>query len=286
MTLRRFILVATALSAVTAAWGAPCVRFHDVANDTIRINGLLAKADRIASTSERMVELARSFADVPYVGGTLDSEAEECLTVNLSELDCTTFVETLLALNNTALDRRLSWRDYLGALESIRYRSGTLTDYSSRLHYISDWALDNAHRGNFTEVTAQMPRTAEMIRSLDFMSTHAESYPRLADPEQLSRIRSMERNFKNHRFNYVRSADVSKADVQAALRPGDIIAFVPRTKGLDVTHLAVVDKDADGTVRFIHASSAAGKVTLDPLPLTTYLKRHPSTMGIRVFRAR
>lgn len=285
ITLRQ-IIAATALTAACVAQGVPRVCFHDVATDTVRLNVIMAEAGRCGSVSERVVSVARRFIDVPYVGGTLDADSTESLVVNLDQLDCTTFVETVIAINNAAADRRLSWRDFLGALESVRYRSGALVDYASRLHYISDWALDNIHRGNFTEVTGLMPRTAEMTKSLDFMSTHADSYPRLVDPGQLARIKAMERNFRNHRFAYVRSADVGKPDFASVIRPGDIIAFVTRTKGLDVTHMAIVDKDSDGTVRFIHASSAAGQVLVDPLPLATYLKRRPSVMGLRIFRPR
>lgn len=280
----RYLIAATALTAAFAAQGAPCVRFHDAAADTLAINSRLIEASRIASAPERMVMLARSFDGTPYVGGTLDGDSTECLTINLAQLDCTTFVETVIALCNTAADRRVSWRDFLGALESIRYRSGELTDYASRLHYISDWALDNIHRGNFREVTGMISGSTGLTRSLDYMSTHAGSYPRLADPGQLERIKAVERNLKNHRFNYVRSSDAGKREFADAVRPGDIIAFVTRTKGLDVTHVAIVDHVADGHVRLIHASSAAGKVLVDPLPLATYLKRRPSVMGVRVFR--
>ncbi|MDE7389212.1 MAG: DUF1460 domain-containing protein, partial [Muribaculaceae bacterium] len=272
-----------ALRSAFSAAAAPCGRFNSEASDTLRINQLLVKGDGIRASGDRIVALARAFTGTPYVGGTLEGDGE-CLTVNFDGVDCTTFVETVLALNSTAADRRLSWRGFLGSLESIRYRGGVLDDYASRLHYIADWALDNIHRGNLTEVTSLMPRTAEVTRSLDFMSTHADSYPALADPDQLRRIRDVERNFRNHRWNYVRSADVAKADFARCFRPGDIVAMVTRTKGLDVTHMGIVDVDSDGTVRLIHASSAAGKVVVDSLPLADYLRRNTSTLGVRVFR--
>lgn len=284
MCKRLVILLLAALPALLGAWAAPCVCFHNESADTLRINELLLKADGVASTSERMLLLALEFEGTPYRGGTLEDGGEECLTVNLDEMDCTTFVETVLALNAVAADRRRSWRDFLGVLESIRYRSGTLTDYASRLHYVSDWVLDNAYRGNLTEVTSSMPRTAEMTKSIDYMTTHSDAYPRLADPEQLRKMKDVERNFRNHRWNYVRSNDVGKADFQREFRTGDIVAMVTRTKGLDVTHMGIICKDKDGTVRLLHASSAAGKVTIDPLPLADYLRRHTSTLGLRIFR--
>lgn len=277
----RLVSVIALLIAALSARGAACVNFHDTASDTLRINAILAEASRIAATSERIPAIALKFADTPYVAGTLDGETE-CLTVNLDGLDCTTFVETVLALNSAAADKRLSWRDFLGALESIRYRGGIMTDYASRLHYISDWVLDNGFRGNLKDVAATMPRNAEMVKSLDFMTTHAESYPALADPEMLDKVKATERNFRNFKFIYVKSGDVGRKETAEALRRGDIVAFVTRTKGLDVTHMGIIDKSADGTLMLIHASSAAKKVV--SVPLLDYLKKNPGTPGIRVFR--
>ena len=42
-----------------------------------------------------------SMLDTPYVGGVLDRENTEELVLNTDELDCTTFVETVLALTLT-----------------------------------------------------------------------------------------------------------------------------------------------------------------------------------------
>lgn len=278
----KFLIVIAATVCSLTAGAASCVNFHDIATDTLRINAMLADASRLTSATERIPALAMKFIDTPYVGGTLNGNPE-CLTVNLDQLDCTTFVETVMALNATAADKRLSWRDFLGSLESIRYRGGVMTDYSSRLHYISDWILDNGFRGNLKDVAASMPRTTEMVKSLDFMSTHAESYPELQDPEMLAKIKQNERNFRNFKFTYVKSVDMGRRETAYALHRGDIVAFVTRTKGLDVTHMGIIDKDPDGTLMLIHASSAAKKVVR--VPLVDYLKRNPTTPGLRIFRA-
>ena len=96
----------------------------------------------------------------------------------------------------------------LYALENMRYRSGTMAGYASRLHYITDWALDNSHRGNLREITSSMPKAVYTEKNLDFMSTHADAYPQLADSAQLAGIKAIERNFRPIRIYYIKSADV------------------------------------------------------------------------------
>ena len=40
----------------------------------------------------KTLAVARTFLGTPYVNGCLDRNAEECLAVNLCELDCWTFM--------------------------------------------------------------------------------------------------------------------------------------------------------------------------------------------------
>ena len=125
----------------------------------------------------------------------------------------------------------------------MRYRSGTMAGYASRLHYITDWALDNSHRGNLREITSSMPKAVYTEKNLDFMSTHADAYPQLADSAQLAGIKAIERNFRHIRIYYIKSADVDTPEVQNALQSGDIVALSTKIKGLDVTHMGIIVKE-------------------------------------------
>ena len=53
------------------------------------------------SSPLRTLAIARSFLGTPYVKGCLDRHATESLTVNLRELDCWTFVENCIAIEQT-----------------------------------------------------------------------------------------------------------------------------------------------------------------------------------------
>ena len=51
---------------------------------------------------------------------------EELLRINLDGMDCTTFVENMMALALTAGENRTSWRDFTFNLERLRYRGGAM----------------------------------------------------------------------------------------------------------------------------------------------------------------
>ena len=52
-----------------------------------------------------IVEIGRLFINVPYKAGTLENLGKEKLIVNVPGFDCTTFVETVLALARCTVAR-------------------------------------------------------------------------------------------------------------------------------------------------------------------------------------
>ena len=110
------------------------MRFH-CDSDTIIINDLLKKGiDCGLTDANSLVEFyARQLLGTPYVAHTLEGD-EEMLTINIHELDCLTFIESLYALTRATLDGRYSWRDYAANIENVRYRGGEMGDYSTRIH--------------------------------------------------------------------------------------------------------------------------------------------------------
>lgn len=273
----------TACALTASAMPIAQVRFHDEANDTIRINTLLSKGANVKGSSEDCIAaLGREFIGTPYVASTLEDSVER-LTVNLDELDCTTYIETVMALTLTINEGRSSWRDFLYNLERLRYRNGTIDGYSSRLHYVSDWVVDNVHRGIFSEVTTQIPQHDYIVKTLDYMTSHRDQYPQLADSAQYERIKNVEVGYRSHRFPYIKRERLNNKPVKGELRSGDIIAIVTRTAGLDVSHFGIVIVD-NGTPYLMHASSTAKSVVIDKTPLFDMLRRSRTAIGIRVFR--
>lgn len=255
--------------------------FANEANDTTQINEILIEAVKVDNPHKRIAAIGRKFIGTPYVSGTLEGTKEE-LRINLQQMDCTTFVETVMALAYTAGEGRSSWRDFVYNLEKIRYRNGTINGYASRLHYFSDWIVDNVHRGILIEYTTRMPQNDYIVKTLDFMSCNRDKYPALADSAQYANIKNYEIGYRNHRFPYVKARNLSNKATIAALKEGDVVAITTKTPGLDVTHMGIILK-IDGIPHLLHASSKKGEIEIDQNPLVEYLRRNGGT-GIRVVR--
>ena len=276
-----FTISAITLLFLTSAAQRPA-RFHCEQSDTTVITNALIKLDAIeTSETQRLVaEAAKIFVGHPYVAGTLE-HSPEMLTVNVDEFDCTTFVETCIAMATTIESNRTSWHDFLYNLEQVRYRGGIVDGYASRLHYISDWIVDNSYRGILQEVTARIGNAKYVIKTIDFMSSNRSKYKALEDDKNFSGIKNAEIGYRSHRFPIIQPQHVKAADI----REGDIIAITTSIKNLDVTHMGIATI-IDGMTHMIHASSKAGKVIIDPLPLHEYLRKNRSATGIRVIRLR
>ncbi|MBR5332804.1 MAG: DUF1460 domain-containing protein [Muribaculaceae bacterium] len=260
------------------------INFYNKASDTAKITEILKEtyAQNLNTPNQRISFIAKKFLGLPYVAHTLEGNIE-MLTVNIDQLDCTTFVETVIAMAYTVGEGRTSWRDYVHNLEQIRYRGGDLDGYSSRLHYISDWITDNQYRGNITEVSAEFPDASHKIKTIDFMTSHRKSYKALSDSIEFQKIKNIEIGYHNHRFPYIKTASLRNKLVRKYLQEGDIIALCTNIDGLDVSHMGLITM-VNGVPHLMHASMKAMKVIIDPLPIHKYLQNSKSLIGIRVIR--
>lgn len=259
------------------------MRFH-CDSDTIVINQLLMKGhDSGINDANALIEFyARQLLGTPYVAHTLEAD-EELLTINIHQLDCLTFIESLYALTRATLDRRYSWRDYAANIENVRYRGGRMGDYSTRIHYISEWIIDNNMRGNLVEITPDLPHVDYMVKNIDYMTHHTDSYRQLKnDSAMVEKIRRFE--LRNHRFPYLKRTWLDDKAVKAALRTGDFVTLVTKVEGLDVSHNGIIIIDDKGDPYLLDASMSGGKVMLEPKPLFKHLERSKNNIGIRVFR--
>ena len=277
-------LAAAAFFALTAftATGQE-VKFHNEKSDTTRITTILIEECREKNPGD-VARIALKFTGTPYGAGTLEGDSTEVLRVNLDSMDCTTFVETVLALAYTAGERRQSWRDFTYNLRRLRYRNGETDGYATRLHYISDWIVDNVARGNVREITRELPNARYAVKTLDYMTRNRDKYPALADSATYARMKNVESGFSNHRYPYLKAAGLNDKKLLQAVSDGDMVCFTTSTRGLDVTHVGIVTI-VNGIPHLIHASSKEGRVLLDPLSLSAYIARNRPE-GLRIIRLR
>lgn len=227
-----------------------------------------------------MDETAKFFLGVPYVGKTLEYEPER-LIVNLREMDCMTFVENVFALAEASASGTPSWQTYLEKLQQIRYRDGKIEDYTSRLHYTSDWIYENEKKGLIADITKEIGGVP-LAMDVSFVSTHPESYMQLqSHPEYIAVMAKKEKEINSRQYYYIPKEEIDKQEAQ--IRTGDIVCFVTSIKGLDISHVGIVHKEGD-KMTFIHASSGKKRVIINEESLQDYVLGIKKSKGIMVLR--
>lgn len=254
--------------------------------DSLTICRLLDEAQTLPRTTNFPLFFARKFLDIPYVAHTLEINDDERLVVNTRQLDCTTLVETVTALTLCAYRHLFTWRDYLNALTAMRYRHAQIDDYTSRIHYFTEWITLNTEAGIVTEIQApDPPFSAVQYVNVSYMSTHPKSYKALREhPEFVDAIREMERQVSGGTFRYIpKQAVRNHTLLRRVINDGDIIAITCKKAGLDIAHLGfAVWKD--GRLHLLNASMLHKKVVEEPLTLYQYLQKHSTHTGIRIIR--
>ena len=232
--------------------------------------------------NNEILRAAFMFLETPYVGGTLERSEEEELIINLHEIDCMTLVEYSLALARTAQLPSPDWESFERELRQIRYRNGVINGYVSRLHYSTDWIFNNAEKGIFEDVTCALGGR-KFKADVYYMSGNYEKYPHLADdPEAVQQITLIEQaiNARNI-YYYIPKKEI--AQYQSKIKSGDIICFTTAIPGLDISHLGLAYWNKQ-QLTFVHASSTAKKVIINPESLIDYCNSIRTCTGIMVLR--
>ena len=252
--------------------------------DRAHIEKWLQEAVSLPKDSCRTLHFAKKMLGVPYVAGTLDGNEEEQLVVLVDSLDCTTFVETVLAF--CIADKR-GERDYEGfrkALTHIRYRDGILNGYTSRLHYFSDWIRNNEQMGFVKECTSETACSEPKELWLDFMTTHVDSYlPMKKDPELVQEMADHEKNWQGTVVSYIPKEKLNLSPEELKIKDGDVLAMVTNIKGLDIVHVGFAFWK-DNQLHLLHASSSAKKVIEDPKTQYESSKNTKAHIGVRAIR--
>ena len=229
---------------------------------------------------EELVAIGKSFIGTPYVAKTLEVGEEESLVITLEGLDCTTYVENVMAFGLIKEKPGPNFDSFVKTLEKIRYRDGTLDGYGSRLHYFTEWISDNEEKGLVQNITASLGGV-EIDKKLNFMSTHRDLYPYLKEERSFQQIQETEKKLQQHPLCILSQKMLALNEDQ--IQTGDIIALATSIEGLDVTHTGFAIRADDGRIHLLHASSS-GAVEISALPLVDYLKKIKNNTGVIVAR--
>ncbi len=240
--------------------------------------------------AETAVNIGRQFLGKPYIAHTLDQNPTEQLVVNLREFDCTTYLETVLALSLAGQDVAdkanpvLTEQTFRNYLTRLRYRNGRIDGYASRLHYFSDWLRDNEHKGLVADVSNELPGHLTVAKPISYMTTETYKYPHLSDPAIFKQVALTEASLSKQSFSFIPAKNIRLAESQ--LQEGDIVMMIAARPGLDMKHVGLAVRQPNGRMHLLHASSDQGMVVVTPYPISDYVLWHKRLSGIRVARLR
>ena len=215
---------------------------------------------------ELMGKIALEFRGTPYKGFTLElSKDLEYCVVNLKGLDCVTFFEDTLGIARMLKKGHSHPDDLLDEVRFTRYRGGRMGSFPSRLHYTTDWFVDNEEKGVVDIVTPDLPGAVPFTQKVGIMTQHPEMYRQLAThPQYVSEMKLIEDTINERTLKYLPMDKLEAAE--PLLQTGDIIGVCTTEEGIDIAHTGLVIKDESGVAHFMDASSARSRmqVTLEP----------------------
>ena len=230
-----------------------------------------------------IVKIGESFIGTDYKAHTLETDRGEKLVVNLTGLDCTTFLENVLVFARLIKKDSTNLDNYQKELTFIRYRNGIINSYTSRLHYFSDWIFDNVKKNVIQDVTKNLGGVPVKFQ-IYFMSSHPSLYKQLkANPSFIPVIQTQEDSITTRTYFYIPKDKVKY--VEGKLKDGDMIAFTTSVKGLDVGHVGIVVNGKDGAMHLLHAPQHNTKVQITKDRLSDYILNLNKDTGIIVLRA-
>lgn len=228
------------------------------------------------------LNIAKSFLNRPYKAHTLEGNQNEKLITNLREFDCSTFVESCIAMGLTYRKDDISFDKFKKYLQRLRYyKNGKIKGYESRINYFSDWLYTHEEDGLLQDVTSSMGGVA-WKKDINFMSTHWNKYPFPKDNELLEKIKKIEEKINGQTFTYIPKANIKSIENQ--FLNGDIVGITTNVDGLDIAHEGFAIRLQDKRVYLLHASSDFKRVMVSDKPLSEYIAKNKNQTGIMVAR--
>jgi hypothetical protein len=222
---------------------------------------MIGAAAAITGCGERISYLSRQFLGIQYKGNTLagDVDTEELFTVNLEEMDCSTFIDYVAAMSLSD-----SFSSFRANLKRVRYQNG-IVSFVRRNHFFTDWAAYNP--GLFEDVTAEIApgRTRKIAKQLNVKEDGLPFVPG---------VRPVRRD-----ICYIPSQAMDEAVVDR-LESGDYIGIYSGMKGLDVSHVGVYIREGDNII-FRHASSRTENMKVLDEAFMPYASSKPGIICLR-----
>lgn len=220
---------------------------------------------------QRLEQVILDSVGTPYHDGPLGegpgAPYDDDPLIDLSRVDCVTFVEQSIALASAS-----SLSEATTVLQGYRYRDGQI-DFLNRNHFmLVDWAPNNPW---CLELTSKLGiETKKLTRTI----SKAAFFRRVKAPELGQDIPD-----RDVTVSYI---PIDKAEALAgAIEKPALVVFIGHVDWLFALHCGIFLPDGNGSGRLYHASSAAGKVAA--MELDTYAASQSRRyLGMAVYEIR
>ncbi len=205
---------------------------------------------------QRLRRVVQDSMGTKYDGGPLgegpEGKHDADPLVDLTKVDCVTFVEQSVALSIAS-----DYDAMVQRLQLFRYRDGII-DYEHRNHFmISDWIRNNSF---CTDITAKLGVKTDIV----------ERTISRKDFFQLVKAPELGQDTPDEVLRQGVIPPSRAAEAEAQLPDTALIVFVGKVDWLFALHCGLYLRDEDGEGYLIHASSKAGEVT--KTRLSEYMK--------------
>lgn len=223
------------------------------------ISALLRDASMIKDTGGRIAFISERFIGTPYQASTLigDSVQKEELVIDLSGVDCFTFLDYVEAMR-----RASDFDGFMEALRAVRYRSSEVS-YDTRNHFFSDWP---SYSPTFIEDITASVGGGGAVRVGKRLNEKG------AGTMFLPGIPAVDRE-----ITFVPTGSIDE-EILGRLQTGDYAGIYTEAPGLDVTHVGIIIRKYSGLL-LRHASSIKKQVADEDL--REYISDKP---GLIIFR--
>jgi len=254
---------------------------------------LLARFENVQGIANRMSAFSATFIGLPYgdggpLGEGVVGRYDQDPLFRFDTFDCTTYVETMLALAHAH-----SVADFAQHMDDIRYENGVV-DYVTRNHWPSlQWVPNNIRNGYLRDITRELyaPLNVKVARAIidvpnsyRFMRVEDLRVPGLTPAERLQRTE--EWRAEGQRFS-AQEATIDYVPIDWIMQNpswvqkiphGSVINFVRPNWDLtqsigthmNVSHQGLVFRRGQ-QVLLRHASSSGSKLVTE-VPLLDYLR--------------
>ncbi len=225
------------------------------------LDRLIREAVKIAEPGERIAFLSEHFLNTPYQESTLIGSdcLEEELVIDLSGLDCFTFIDYVEAMR---LSR--SFPDLHDTLKQVRYRE-SLISYRTRNHFFTDWF---EYRSAFIQDASKEIGKGMAKKVQKTLNRKEDGTLFLNGIEPVNRT-----------IAYIPTDKIDEAMLQR-LRTGDYAGIYSDSAGLDVSHVGIIIRSG-GSLFLRHASSSTALRKIVDQDFMEYMKNKPGLIVLR-----